>query len=825
MSRGGRWGRRGGTLVAVVAVLGAVHVWRSGGGPGLTGHATGAGCGGRPSEKASLDEATGLRCAGPSLLLANESVLWRCQADVAIEPRDPVAASPFHADLVDGANGPLTEFALELTYRGRASERPGVVAVRFTVDGVARELPLAVVGRTLAVGKWDRPARVPRCASTPGAALDRALGAAGLERRDFAQTLAGAPELAAGLLKDEFRLAQLDALRTAPHAAGCIEGQNAAVLDALADGAHPVAEMIRHAARGLNVELGEQRPYAASLDALDDAIEGLCAVAGDCSAATGDLPEDLRAALARVVWSIRAGLIAQYGRDKPSSGRDADFWRDNGGHGLLFTTTGAGFGHDHPTDRAYLSAPRAAVYVAAARIAHAVEDTDWSAFEGRAGVRFDLETAAGAIVVRDAADDRYEQDRAVLLLVDLGGDDVHHDAVASNLTGANAVSVAIDLGGDDEYLAGSDDPRHVGDRARGRISLSDGYRQGAARNGIAMLFDLGDGGDTYEARRASQGYAHQGVGVLFDGGGDDRYVTESAAQGAAQFGIALAIDAGAGDDDRRSVHASQGFGYAGGVGILFAGGGDDSYLCDPQVGGDDLLFPAPQTPDGANVSLCQGAGFGFRSDDPKTSLSGGLGILRDRAGDDRYQVGVMGQGVGYWQGVGLLSDGAGADRYDGLIYAQGAAVHFGAGVLADDGDGDDAYGTELEPDTVTLGAAHDFGVGVSINEGGADRYRIRGVSAGAAQQGGVGLFIDNAGGDRYEATSIQSGGVARIGELVGVRTIAIMIDAGGVDEYVYPRGPAAPTEGGQWGPGEGEAAHGAGLDTDEATGVNATGAP
>ena len=54
-------------------------------------------------------------------------------------------------------------------------------------------------------------------------------------------------------------------------------------------------------------------------------------------------------------------------------------------------------------------------------------------------------------------------------------------------------------------------------------------------------------------------------------------------------------------------------------------------------------------------------------------MSGGIGVLRDREGSDRYTAGVFAQGTGYWGGMGLLLDGAGDDRYDARWYVQGAA--------------------------------------------------------------------------------------------------------------------------------------------------------
>ena len=97
----------------------------------------------------------------------------------------------------------------------------------------------------------------------------------------------------------------------------------------------------------------------------------------------------------------------------------------------------------------------------------------------------------------------------------------------------------------------------MGDGQYGNFTRSNRFRQGAARNGIAMLFDLGESNDHYQSLRASQGYAHMGVGVLFDDGGDDIYEGEAAVQGSAQYGIGLAVDAGTGIDSRRAFTDSS----------------------------------------------------------------------------------------------------------------------------------------------------------------------------------------------------------------------------------------------------------------------------
>lgn len=610
------------------------------------------------------------------------------------------------------------------------------------------------------------------------------------------------------------------AARERPLSVGCFETALIGGLPA-AGAAAGVGGIVRHAASILGD--AAWNPVSSDRGTFEDAVTALCArylpepeidpatgeerpidlTSFSCGTPVGELPPDLASALAPVMWAIHDGVVARLELDEAHEARDPDFWRDFGGNGLLASRENEGFNAEFPEDRAYLSRSRGKLYGAAAAIADAIEAVDWSVFRGRAGVSFDLETPAGFVRVRGSENDQYppsEQD--TLLLIDLGGDDVHLDEVASNTSGENAVSVLVDLDGADLYTypeamgAPLDAPRLPLD-ADGAVdvpgqvaggSASTRGRQGAARNGIALLFDFGGSADRYVALRASQGYAHQGVGVLFDDGGEDEYAAEHSAQGAGQFGIGLLVDLGQDPDVRRSSFASQGFGYTRGVGLLFDEGGDDRYECHLDNGGRPA-YPAPQTNEETNASMCQGAGLGFRIRQPELtshSLPGGVGLLVDLAGDDVYRAAVYAQGTGYWQGLGILSDRSGSDSYDALYYAQGAAAHFGAGFLADGGPGSDRFGLDSTPINLVVGAAQDFSVGVLVNEHGDDEYRLPPLAGGAASCGSVTLFVDNGGADRYVAPSPDALGVAlasACGTNTQVTSTALFMDVGGADTF------------------------------------------
>jgi hypothetical protein len=436
-------------------------------------------------------------------------------------------------------------------------------------------------------------------------------------------------------------------------------------------------------------------------------------------------------------------------------------------------------------------------------LAATLEGTDWAAFRGMTGPSFNVDTALGRVVLRDAAANRYDAaayDQTVLV-VDLGGDDTYEAPVASNASPDNRVSVLVDLGGDDTYgYVPQRDPLDLdtvlpsdgGGRARSGtagsgLSLSENGRQGSARLGVAYLYDLGGGRDQYRSLRMSQGFGALGIGGLYDDGGDDSYDVEAGGQGAGINGIGVLVDAG-GSDRYRAWAFSQAFAYVQGVGVLYDRDGDDTYLSVVTP----VLYPSPQTM-GSNSSFTQGAGFGRRADGTadRINMSGGLAVLRDRVGSDRYTTGVFGQGTGYWGGMGLLLDGAGDDRYDGRWYVQGGIAHFAYGALVD-GGGRDIHNAMAERQNMTAGAGHDFSLGVFLalgTEG--DTYHVPNLALGAGNANGAGIFADEGGDDTYTAASSLTLGNAALETLMDPGrlmrpTVGLFLDGAGNDTYTRP---------------------------------------
>lgn len=312
-----------------------------------------------------------------------------------------------------------------------------------------------------------------------------------------------------------------------------------------------------------------------------------------------------------------------------------------------------------------------------------------------------IESALGLVSIGGTGNDRHGPQAA--LIVDPGGDD-HYER---NPATRGAISVIVDLGGDDRY-AGRD----------------------VAIRSFSAIVDF-SGNDRYEMRGPGLAAAVAGASLLLDQAGNDRYEGRYFSQGAAAFGLGALIDA-SGNDHYRLQAWGQGFGAAGGIGLLWDRAGDDAYFA---AGAPDRFER------GSGLSGAQGAAFGSR-----TAIGGGIGILRDDAGDDAYEAQMFAQGLGYYFGIGLLWDGAGNDRYRAVRYAQGSAAHAAVGILRDE-SGDDSYELAFG---VGQGMGLDLALGVLVDGGGNDRYRGGMLVQGTATANGIGMLLDRHGANRFE---------------------------------------------------------------------------
>jgi hypothetical protein len=351
-------------------------------------------------------------------------------------------------------------------------------------------------------------------------------------------------------------------------------------------------------------------------------------------------------------------------------------------------------------------------------------------------ILYEADTKFGKIIVGGTGPNTYEEDAALIL--DIGGNDVYLNN-AGGTRDRIPVAAVIDWGGDDHYIT----KEHIS--------------QGAGVLGGGVLIDLG-GDDTFQALDGSQGSGLFGIGILYNSGRKTVFKARSYCQGTGQYGIGILWN-----NDSETLYQCSRHGQALGLfnaaGIILDENGNDHYL----LGG---VHPDFRDPDHSTVSMGQGYGLGFRPGKDFDGISGGMGVLIDKAGNDYYIADYFAQGSSYYFGVGILNDISGNDQYFAGRYAQGAGIHSSVGVLTDR-SGDDFYYASFG---VSQGMGHDFGVGFLKDSHGNDRYTSGSLSQGAATKGGIGIMLDARGKDLY---SLKDKGQAHAEDESGM---GIMID-------------------------------------------------
>lgn len=365
-------------------------------------------------------------------------------------------------------------------------------------------------------------------------------------------------------------------------------------------------------------------------------------------------------------------------------------------------------------------------------------DKDYRGFAG--DILFVQDTSIGKIVVGGTGTSYYYADAAVIF--DLGGNDYYFNNAGSSSKDI-PVSICIDFSGNDVYNAAGP------------------FTQGTGRFGIGLLVDL-IGDDKYLGQEYAQGSCLFGIGLLSDNEGDDTYSGHVLNQGIGFFGAGLLHDF-KGNDVYFSQQFAQGVGFTRGAGVLIDVDGNDSYI----AGGK---YPDFRDPEKSFQSMSQGIGMGIRPEETIVGASGGIGILIDQKGSDRYYGDYFSQGSGYYYSLGFLYDKDGSDRYYAGRYAQGAGIHSAIGLLTDTA-GDDVYECSFG---VSQGCGHDTGVGFLVDSSGNDIYRSRTSSQGIGLEKGMGILADFYGDDAYYANDTSQGvsSPSKTEEIIGIGILA-----------------------------------------------------
>jgi len=354
------------------------------------------------------------------------------------------------------------------------------------------------------------------------------------------------------------------------------------------------------------------------------------------------------------------------------------------------------------------------------------------------------DTPYGAVAVGGEGTNRYEGE--FLFILDLGGDDCYRLAsiAPTAVDDPRGFRCLFDLAGDDLWESAAP------------------FALAGAFLGASLLVDEA-GDDIYRAADFDLGCGWLGTGILVDRAGDDLYAGGSAVMGAGGGGLGLLRDL-TGEDVYRAELYAQGFGWVGGCGVLDERGGGDVYAVAPKH--TDILRYEDHS-----LTLSQGFSIGARPD-----WSGGIGILRDAAGNDSYLADIYGQGSAYWYALGLLLDEGGNDSYDAYQYAQGAGIHLALGFLLDDG-GNDSYSSH----GVGQGCGHDLAFGLLRDAAGNDRYSCDDLSQGAGSANGIGMLLDGGGLDGYLTKSDTAPAYGNPRRHFG--SVGLLVDGSGEDWF------------------------------------------
>jgi hypothetical protein len=370
---------------------------------------------------------------------------------------------------------------------------------------------------------------------------------------------------------------------------------------------------------------------------------------------------------------------------------------------------------------------------------------------------YEIELSTCKLVIGGSKDNNYPDDTDIL--IDLGGNDTYEN----NAGGAmQTVAVLIDHSGNDTYT--SKDRRYV---------------MGFGLLGAGFLVDL-SGRDSYDSQSASQGAGIMGVGVLCDKGGDDTYSAGTLVQGAGMFGLGMLLD-DSGEDLYNCASLGQAGATALGLGILSDLQGDDRYQLAIEGTKDTL---------NNMVGYGQGGALSFRQYPwiRKLTPYGGVGLLVDNAGNDRYRTGGWcDQGGSYIMSLGALYDADGNDHYTANT-GQGGGIHITNAILIDK-NGHDTYDGGFR----CGGSGGDRTPSFLIDYHGNDVYKSSSSNFGTGcKPFSYSLFIDYEGDDTYIAPNPVGKITMNNWESVGgvwpesvsyLWPYGICLDLGGKDDY------------------------------------------
>jgi hypothetical protein len=373
--------------------------------------------------------------------------------------------------------------------------------------------------------------------------------------------------------------------------------------------------------------------------------------------------------------------------------------------------------------------------------------------------KFHLTTPFGPVIIGGTGDDTYSEDSP--LQIDIAGNDTYTNNAGGSYWTKNNIALCIDHSGQDFYN-----------------TPQENYVQGFGFLGVGLLIDL-SGNDKYYAKHFCQAAGIMGVGAIWDANGDDIYSGNAFCQGAGMFGLGILMDS-SGEDLYDCATLGQGAATTLGLGILSDLDGDDRYQMAIDPSKDTL---------GQAGGFGQGGALCFRAYPwaKKLTAYGGVGILTDYQGNDRYRTnGWSSQGGSYIMSLGVLVDYYGNDHYSSSSGGSGSSIHI-TNAICIDKNGHDIYEGKWG-----AGSGGDRSPGIFIDYNGNDVYGTNETthSYGAARKPfGFSLFIDYEGQDKYTCKQTDKGyGDESFGGVLPdpdaiTWPYAICLDLSGNDDY------------------------------------------
>jgi len=347
------------------------------------------------------------------------------------------------------------------------------------------------------------------------------------------------------------------------------------------------------------------------------------------------------------------------------------------------------------------------------------------------------------------------------LIWQIGLGEVWIGSMGANAGAGNPV-LLVDPGGDDHWRI-RPEARSAADGVllpvRGWIDLGgdDVWRSGAlgpggAAFGVAAGVDLA-GDDVHQGGSLGAGAGVFGVGSWLDVAGRDRYDIGEGGQGFGLAGAGILRDQRR-DDIYRADRWAQGASLPGGVGVLHDQRGGDRFLLTDDVR-EDREFEAVQR--SLLLADCHaGCGQGF-SAGLRGLADGGLGMLVDDGGDDLYSASERAQGAARWRGIGVARDGGGDDQWIGGRYVQASADEGSVAVLLDTAGSDRYFATHG-----AVGWAGADSVAWLLDLNGIDRFTVEAQGLGSTTaSNALALLVDGDGWGNYSVVRGGSPGTRR----------------------------------------------------------------